>query len=316
MLSDQILITDIDLPGTDAEDTLTAAGHRVIHGTDPAAQQLKGEVTALMVQWAPITAEVMDSMPNLRFISRLGIGCDMIDLDAATERGILVANTPAYCTEEVASHTLAMILGMCRGLAAYDRSVQAGGWSAVTEPPLAGRPSSMTVSVVGYGRIGSLVAAGCSSLGFSVVVSDPIVPAERILAAGHEVASFEEVIARADILTLHAPLTAETRHLLGSAALAAMKPGSIVVNTCRGALIDEHALAGALRSGHLAGAALDVFEVEPLPAESALRGLDNVMLTPHSSWYSPESLKDLPRHAAVNIIDFLAGRPVASVVNS
>jgi D-3-phosphoglycerate dehydrogenase len=316
MLSDLILITDIDLPGTDADDALTRAGHAVIHGSDPEARVRAGEVTALMVQWSPITADVMDSMPKLRFISRLGIGCDMIDIDAATERGIFVANTPAYCTEEVASHTIAMILTMTRGLTKYDRSVQAGKWSPVTVPPRAGRPSSMTVSVVGFGRIGSIVASGCRSLGYTVVVSDPLVPAERVLAAGHEVASLEEAVARADLLTLHAPLTAETRHMLDAEALGTMKAGSIVINTCRGALIDENALAEALRSGHLGGAALDVFEIEPLPFDSGLRGIDNVMLTPHASWYSPESLVDLPRHAAANIVDFLAGHPVPSVLNS
>jgi len=316
MPSDLVLITDIDLPGTDAEDTLTRAGHSVIHGDDSESSVSAHEVTALMVQWLPITTDVMDTMPRLRFISRLGIGCDMIDIDAATERGILVANTPAYCTEEVATHTLAMILAMTRGLATYSRDVQRGNWSAVTDPPRAGRPSSMTVSVVGFGRIGSLVAAGCSNLGYTVVVSDPLVPDEQILAAGHEVASLEQAVARADVLTLHAPLTEETRYMLDAKALSTMKPGSMIVNTCRGALIDESALADALRSGHLGGAALDVFEIEPLPSVSDFREMDNVLLTPHASWYSPESLVDLPRHAAANIVDFLAGRPVPSVLNS
>lgn len=315
MASDLILITDIDLPGADAEDALVAAGHRVLHTMPSVSSAELAQISALLVQWAPITAGVMDSMPQLRFISRLGIGCDMINLQAATERGIIVANTPTYCTEEVASHTLAMILGMCRGLIHYDRSVQAGGWSAVTEPPHARRPSSMTVSVIGFGRIGSLVAAGCSSLGFSVLVSDPLVPTERITSSGYEAVSHEEAIARADILTLHAPLIAETRHMINSETLAAMKPRSMLINTCRGGLVDEGALVNALVSHHLAGAALDVFEVEPLPADSVLRGVDNVMLTPHASWYSPESLVDLPRHAAANIVEFLAGRAVPSIVN-
>ncbi len=315
MASDLILITDIDLPGADAEDALVAAGHRVLHDVASASPAELTQVAALMVQWAPITVEVMDSMPGLRFISRLGIGCDMIDLDAASERGILVANTPTYCTEEVASHTLAMILALCRGLAHYDRSVQAGLWSAVTEPPRAGRPSLMTVSVVGFGRIGTLVAAGCSSLGFRVLVADPFVPAERIQSGGYEAVSRDEAIARADILTLHAPLSPETRHMINSETLTTMKRGSMLVNTCRGGLVDETALANALSSRHLAGAALDVFEVEPLPDDSLLRGVDNVMLTPHASWYSPESLVDLPRHAAANIVDFLAGRAVPSIVN-
>lgn len=316
MSSHLVLITDIDLPGTDAQDALEAGGHSVIFGEDPAAHDRAGEVAALMVQWKPITAEVMDGLPNLRIISRLGIGCDMIDIDAATERGILVANTPAYCTEEVATHTIAMILAMTRGLTAYDRAVQSGKWSAVTVPPIAGRPSSMVVSVIGFGRIGSLVAAGCSALGYTVLVSDPLVPAERIRTAGHEPVALDEAIERADVLTLHAPLSAETRHMIDARAIATMKPGSMIVNTCRGALIDDQALEGAVRSGHLGGAALDVFEPEPLEPTSGLRGLDNVLLTPHASWYSPESLIDLPRHAAANIVDYFADRAVPAVLNA
>lgn len=314
-MPDLILITDIDLPGADAEATLTQAGHQVIHGLDDSERNRATDVTALMVQWAIISAEVMDTMPNLRFISRLGIGCDMIDIEAATSRGISVANTPTYCTEEVASHTTAMILGLCRGLITYDRAVQSGSWSPVTNPPLAHRPSSMTVAVIGYGRIGSIVAAACLSLGFKTVVSDPLVAAASIEAAGHKSVSLEEAITLADILTLHAPLTADTHHIIDREALKKMKRGSLIVNTCRGALIDEAALLDALSSHHLAGAALDVFEREPLTADSPFVGLHNVMLTPHASWYSPESLIDLPRHAAANIVEFLAGRNVHSVVN-
>ena len=315
MPSDLILITDFDLPGSDAEVALTEAGHRVIHGLDDSGRDQTKHVTALMVQWANISAEVMDTMPNLRFISRLGIGCDMIDIEAATRRGISVANTPTYCIEEVASHTTALILGLCRGLITYDRAVQSGIWSPVTDPPLAHRPSSMTVSVIGYGRIGSIVAAACSSLGFKTLVSDPLVRAESIEAAGHESVSFEEAVTRADILTLHAPLTADTHHMIDRQALTMMRSGSMVVNTCRGALIDEAALLDVLTSHHLAGAALDVFESEPLTADSPFIGLHNVILTPHASWYSPESLIDLPRHAAANIVEFLAGRDVPSIVN-
>lgn len=304
------------MPGTDADDAMSTAGLQVHRSIAAASTELLAEVAALMVQWEPITASVMDSMPKLRFISRLGIGCDMIDLSAATERGILVANTPTYCVEEVASHTMAMILSMSRGLMHYNRSVRGGEWTPVTIPSRAGRPSSMTVSVVGFGRIGSLVAAGCASLGFRVLVADPHVRSEAIAASGLEPVSLEQAMVRADVLTLHAPLLPETRHMINNESLTTMKPGSMLVNTCRGGLVDERALAHALAIGHLAGAALDVFEVEPLPHDSALRESDNVILTPHASWYSPESLLDLPRHAAANIVDYFAGRAVKSIVNS
>lgn len=315
MSSHVVLITDIDLPGNDARDVLERAGHTVVFGDSGEAHSREEEIEALLVQWSPITDEVMARMPQLRFISRLGIGCDMIDIDAATRRGILVANTPAYCIEEVATHTMAMILSLTRGLGTYDRAVKAGKWSAVTPPPRAGRPSSMVVSVVGYGRIGSLVAAGCRALGYSVVVFDPLVPEAVISAAGHQAVSFEQALERADILTLHASLTDDTRNMLGAKTIAQLKPGALVVNTCRGGLIDEAELERALRTGQLGGAALDVFVEEPLPAHSGLRDLENVILTPHASWYSPESLLELPRQAAGNIVDFFGGSPVASLLN-
>lgn len=318
MASDLVVITDCDLPGTAADDALTAAGFRVRRAASASADDIvaaAADASALIVQWAPIGAELLDRLPDVRFLSRLGIGYDMIDVAAATERGILVANTPAYCLDEVATHTIAMILALGRGLVAYDRAVREGRWSAVDARPLAMRPSATTVAVVGYGRIGSLVARRCAALGFQVIVADPVVPAVDILAHGLEPVPVQEAIARADILTLHAPLTPQTHHLVDAAALAAMKQGSVLVNTCRGPLVDEEALADALRAGHLAGAAIDVFETEPLPVESPLRALDSVLLTPHAAWYSPQALADLPVHAAENIIDHWAGRPVPAVVN-
>lgn len=318
MRSDHVLVTDCDLPGASVEQTLEAAGlvaTRSPHPDPEAIVSAGADATALVVQWAPITGELLDRMPNVRFISRLGIGYDMIDVAAATERGIAVANTPSYCIEEVATHTLAMLLGQARGLAAYDRRVRSGAWSAVTARPMATRPSTSTVSVIGFGRIGSLVAAGCAALGFRVLVADPYAGDDLITAAGHTPVGLADAIAEADLLTLHAPLTAETTHLLDAASIATMKAGAVIVNTCRGPLIDEEALADAIESGHLGGAALDVFAFEPLPADSRLRAFDSVMLTPHAAWFSPAALIDLPVHAATNVIDFLAGRGVGSIVN-
>ncbi|UAJ81066.1 C-terminal binding protein [Leifsonia sp. ZF2019] len=318
MTSDLVAITDCDLPGTAADDALTAAGLRVRRAASPSADDIAeaaADASALIVQWATIDGALLDRLPHLRFISRLGIGYDMIDVEAATERGILVANTPAYCLDEVATHTLAMILALGRGLIGYDRAVRAGRWSAVDARPMGFRPAATTVSVVGYGRIGSLVARRCAALGFRVLVADPMVDDGDVLAEGLEPVSLDDAIARADVLTLHAPLTDATRHLVDARALAAMRPSAVLVNTCRGPLVDEDALAEALASGGIAGAAIDVFDSEPLPATSRLRALDNVLLTPHAAWYSPQALADLPLHAAGNIVDHFAGRPVAAVVN-
>lgn len=318
MADPHILITDCDLPGDSAEQTLRAAGLSVERAPDTSAAtlaRLGAQAEGLIVQWHRIDGALMDRMPNLKIISRLGIGYDMVDVAAATERGIAVANTPSYCIEEVASHTIAMIMTQARGLPAYDAALRGGAWKPVAARPMAVRPSSTTVSVLGFGRIGSLVARGCRALGFRVLVADPYAPAEAVIAADCEPVSIEEAIAAADILTLHVPLTDETRHLIDAGSIATMKPGAVVVNTCRGPLIDEGALVEALHSGRVGAAALDVFEVEPLAADAALREAPNVLLTPHAAWYSPQALEDLPVHAAQNIIRFLAGEQVGAIVN-
>ncbi|QYH36359.1 C-terminal binding protein [Salinibacterium sp. M195] len=318
MVKESVIITDCDLPGTAITDVLSEAGLGVTHAASNSADDIvaaAGDAEALVVQWATIDDALLDRLPNLKFISRLGIGYDMIDVGAATRRGIAVANTPAYCVEEVAAHTVAMILSQARGLKAYDAQVQEGRWAAVAARPMSIRPSLSTVSIVGYGRIGSLVAASCAALGFQVLIADPYQDSDRISKAGYELVEVAAAIARADILTLHAPLTEQTHHLIDTDALASMKSTSSLVNTCRGPLVDENALADALEHGVISGAALDVFESEPLGAASRLRGRGNVQLSPHAAWYSPQSLADLPVHAALNVVNFLSGKDVEAIVN-
>ena len=313
-----VVITDSDLPGDEAERILGAAGLRVRRASCRNAEEVveaARDATALLVQWAPVTASVLDRLDRLRFVSRLGIGHDMIDVAAATARGVAVANTPDYCVQEVAAHTIAMVMALARRLPVLDRAVRDGRWSATGDGAGALRPSRATVAVVGFGRIGSLAAAHAAALGFRVVVHDPNVGEAAVRAAGHEPVELDEALAAADVVTLHVPLTDRTRHLLNGAAIARMRPGAVIVNTCRGGLIDEAALAGALASGRVAGAALDVFEEEPLPAGSPLRTAPGVLLTPHAAWYSPDSLAELPRRAARQIADFLRGGPVPSIVN-
>jgi D-3-phosphoglycerate dehydrogenase / 2-oxoglutarate reductase len=307
-----VVITDSDLPSAGVEEALLeAAGidvERAACRTSAEVAAAGAEADALIVQWAPIDGEALAGMPRLRFISRLGIGYDMIDLDAATARGVAVANTPDYCIDEVVAHTLALVLACTRGIVAADRQVRAGGWAASELVPPVRRPSRVTLAVLGLGRIGSLVAEQARALGFRVLAHDPAHPARS--------APLDEVLAAADVLTLHLPLTPETHSLIDAAALARLPRGAILVNTSRGPLVDEEALVEALRSGHLAGAALDVYEREPLPADSPLRDLPGVILSPHAAWYSPEALTDLPRLATQQVIEFLAGAEVPNVVNA
>lgn len=314
-----VVVTDIDLPSDGgAADLLRAAGCRVEVAacTTPEEVAAAGAgATALLVQWAPVNAAALDALPEVRFLSRLGIGIDMIDLAAATERGIAVANTPDYCIEEVASHTVAMALSLLRSLPSLDAGMRAGRWAPTVDGLGAVRPSETVVAVVGFGRIGSSTAHSLRAMGFQVVVSDPFVDPALVRAAGMEPLELDEALARADLVSLHTPLTPATRHLLDRSRIAAMKPGARVVNTCRGGLIDEQALAEALAARHLGAAALDVYEDEPLPGGSVLRATPNLLLTPHAAWYSPAALVELPRRAAENVIAFLAGHSVPSIVN-
>jgi D-3-phosphoglycerate dehydrogenase / 2-oxoglutarate reductase len=318
-VSPLVVVTDSDLPSDGAEERMLREAGLEARRADCASEQdvieRCGGADALIVQWAPISARVLDALPAVRMISRLGIGYDMIDVEAATARGVAVANTPDYCIEEVACHTLALVLDQARGVVGLDRAVRAGRWAAPASYPDAARPSTTTIAVIGYGRIGVRVAAALRATGFEVLVHDRFVSDRSIRDDGHVPVTLADALGRADVVTLHVPLTAETQHMIDAGAIAAMRPGARLVNTCRGGLVDERALADALERGHLAGAGLDVFEAEPPPAESPLRSLPQVTLSPHAAWYSRAALADLPVLATRQAIDFLAGRPVAAIVN-
>jgi D-3-phosphoglycerate dehydrogenase len=309
-----VVITDSNLGAGVEEEILEAAGHEVRRLDCRTAAEVSDAAAgaeALIVQWAPITHEVLEALPSVRFVSRLGIGVDMVDLDAATAQGVAVANTPDYCTDEVVAHTLAFILAGTRGIVQHDRAMRAGTWAPIATYPQAARPSQRTVAVIGLGRIGSKVASQLALLGYRVLGVDPLAP----VPAHVERAALDDAIAAADIVTLHLPLTPVTRRMIDAGTLARMRPGAILVNTCRGGLVDETALVAALESGHLSGALLDVFEREPLQVDSPLLSDDRVVLSAHAAWYSPAALAELPRHAAAQVVDFLAGKPVHSIVN-
>jgi D-3-phosphoglycerate dehydrogenase len=311
-----VAITDSDLASHADEDVLREAGIIVVRFNattedDVIAGLSQVPADALIVQWAPVTEAVLDAAPRCRFISRLGIGYDMVDVVAATQRGVAVANTPDYCVDEVAAHTLAMAMWLVRGLGRFDAAVRAGQWGAAAAYPAAARPADTVIGVVGLGRIGSQVAAQAKALGFQVIGHDPY----AVPGGGIALTSLEDLLHSSHLITLHASLTAETRHLIRANTIELMRPGALLVNTCRGELIDEAAVAAALREGRLGGAALDVFRTEPLPAASPLRSLPNVLLSPHAAWYSQASLAALPVRAAQQVVDFLAGVPVPSIIN-
>jgi D-3-phosphoglycerate dehydrogenase / 2-oxoglutarate reductase len=251
---------------------------------------------ALMVQWAPVTDRVLANLPSCQIISRYGIGVDMIDVDAAARHGVAVHNVPDYCIEEVATHSVAMFLALNRQIVALDRQVVGGGWAArqVGAPR---RLSEMTVGVVGLGRIGARVASSLVGLGCGRVIGfDPVSESATV-----ESVALDRLLAEADAVLLHCPLNPSTRHMIGHDTLARMRPGALIVNVSRGGLIDEDALADALVSGSIGGAALDVFSAEPLAATAALRAAPNVIATPHAAWYSDHALPELQLLAARNV---------------
>jgi D-3-phosphoglycerate dehydrogenase len=270
------------------------------------------EADGVLVQFATIGAEEMDAHPRWKVIGRYGVGVDTIDVDAATRRGIRVVNVPDYCEEEVATHAAALALASVRRIREADQLVRAGRWTewrTVTPIPAL---SEATLGVVGLGRIGRETIRLLRPFFGRVVGYDPFVAA----AEGVETASLEVVLAHADVLTLHVPLTGDTRHLIDAAALARMKPGAHLVNVSRGGLIDTSALADALHRSALAGAAVDVLEHEPADPADPLLGAPNAIVTNHLAWYSERAEPRLRRLLAARCAAVLGGGDAPSIVNA
>ncbi|HVA87826.1 MAG TPA: C-terminal binding protein [Candidatus Saccharimonadales bacterium] len=245
------------------------------------------------VAWEPlVTRRVMEALPNCRLVVRWGVGYDQIPVRDATELGVAVANAPAYGTDDVAEHAIALLLSTARRVPWFHMGIMAGGYPDSTEFPMR-RLKGKTLGVVGVGRIGSAAARRGIGLGLRVIGYDRYRPADELRAMGVEPMGFDELLGEADYVTLHVPLNDETRGLMSAERLAKLRPEAILVNTSRGPVIDEPALIEVLRARSITAAALDVFAREPLPADSLLRSLDNVILTPHAAGFSIEAWADL-----------------------
>lgn len=274
-------------------------------------QAVPGAVAA-MVRESPIDAAALDAMPDCRVIVRYGVGVDNIDLKGAAARGIYVANVPDYGVDEVSDHALALLLAVARRLVSRDRDVRAGRWNIARAEPMY-RLRGKVLGLLGYGRIGGAFHEKAAALGFSrTLVHDPFL---TDLPAGAEAAEADDVCRNADVLSLHAPLTPATRHLLDRRRIGLLKPQAIVVNTSRGPLVDGDALAEALRQGRIFGAGIDVFEVEPPPADDPLLHAPGVTVTDHTAWYSEQAAVDLQRKAAEEVARVLRGQAPLHWVN-
>jgi D-3-phosphoglycerate dehydrogenase len=316
-MATKVLITDIAWADTRVESAVLArvGAELVLAGTGQEAElvELVRDVDAILTCFAQVTEHVIAAGEQLRVVGRYGIGVDNIAVEAATARGIPVTNVPVYCDDEVAEHVLAFVLCLVRGLHRYNQTVRDGDWSLERGLPIR-RLRGRTLGLVGYGHIGQAVAQRARALGLEVIASDPQAQ-ERIVADGLRSASLQELAADSDFVSLHVPLNESTRGLIDAAFLEAMKPSAYLVNAARGALVDQEALYTALRDGKIEGAGLDVFEPERLDPSHPLLTLDNVVVTPHTAFYSEESMADLARIAAENVASVLAGEQPASIVN-
>lgn len=307
----KLVVTDHAFRDTPQEQAAAAAG-----GASFAGYQCRGEDETLEVvrganvvlnNFAPMTRKVMAAMAPGAVVIRYGVGVDNVDLAAARDLGMHVCNVPDYGVDEVADHAAAMTLALARKLDSYDSGIRAGEWKI---DRIVGGLRSLrdsTVGLIGLGRIARAYAARMAAFGCRITGFDPFIPDDQIRAAGITPLPRDEVIASANILSLHVPLTPETRHLIDRAAIARMREGAILINCSRGGLIDEDALAAALISGHLSGAGLDVFETEPLPAASALRQAPHVIMSPHAAFFSDASVDTLQRLASEEALRALRG---------
>lgn len=261
----------------------------------------------------PITAEVMAQMPRCKIIARYGIGVDTIDVEAATRAGIIVTNNPTYCIEEVAEHTMALLLACARKVVFYDRLVRAGRWEVPPGKPMF-RLVGRTVGLVGFGNIARQVAVRAAAFGMRVLYFDPYVQAGQFPEPGTKV-ELAELLEQSDFVSLHPPLTPQTRGMVNDELLSRMKRSAFLINCSRGPVVDTQALVRALDAGRIAGCALDTTDPEPLPDPHPLRGRDNVILNPHVAWYSEQAMVGLQAGAPNEVRRVLLGQWPVNVVN-
>jgi len=308
----RILFSDSDFPDIALERELFAGS-----GVELVTAQCRSETDVIsaaqgcrgiLLQYAPITDRVVAALPDLGIVSRIGAGFDTVDTAACARHGVWVANSPDYGVGEVATHALGLALAMMRNIVAYHRDIQAGRWHYLSAGELH-RAGDMTLGIVGLGRIGKRMAHVGRNVFRRVIACDPYI-IDGDFPAYVARATLAVVFAQSDVVSLHVPLTEETRGMIGAEVLGAMKPGGYLVNTARGAVVDVDAALAALDRGTLKGLALDVLPVEPVPAGSRLLGHPRVILSPHAAFYTSESERELRRKAAQNLVTWLrTGRP-------
>src|SRR5437660_3586670 len=312
-----IAVTDSPFPSLDpAKAALARLDPELRMAKSTSAQDILAvarSANAVLVTYAKLPGELLRQLTRCKVIGRFRLGVDNIDVKAAAELGITVTYVPDYCLHEVSDHAMALLLALARKIPLSNELVQAGRWEMPAVVPIH-RLAGRTLGLVGFGNIPRMLAPKAKAFGLRVVTHDPYVSQQALAAAGVEGVSFDRLLEIADFVSIHAPLMPATRGLFNAEVFAKMKTGALLINTARGPLVDEAALASALDSGRLGGAALDVVAVEPLPKDSKLIGRDNVILTPHTAFYSVEALNELQTKCAADVARVLSGeKPVYPV---
>jgi D-3-phosphoglycerate dehydrogenase len=312
-----VAVTDSVFPSLEpAKAVLSKIGGELRLALEPTPEGILSvarEADAVLTTYAKVTAEMISQMTRCRVISRFGIGVDNVDIPTATSKGIVVTKVPDYCLDEVSDHAMALLLALIRKIPSSNTRTQSGKWEMKAVVPIH-RLRGTVLGLVAFGQIPQLVAPKAQAFGMQVITYDPYVSDEVLKRANVRRVELDELIRTSDYISLHCPLTPETKHLFSTEAFQKMKRSAYLVNTARGPVVDEAALAEALDQKLIAGAALDVMEKEP-PGTSPLFGRDNIIVTPHTSFYSEESLVDLQTKAAEEVVRVLSGQAPRNPVN-
>lgn len=315
----KVYLTDSEFPDFNYEKNEIERVHGIIERLsckteEDVINQCK-DAMGLIVQYAPITRKVLEALPNLKIVSRMGIGVDNIDIQAATDLGVFVGNVPDGSLEEVSSHALALLMALSRKITILNDSVKSKKlWSMQPAIPTK-RFTVQTLGFISFGRIAQRLAEKAKPLGLKMIAYDPYLPKDIAQKYNTTLVDLETIFKESDFISIHSPLTPETKHLINKDTLRIMKNTAYLINTGRGPIIDEQALIYALKSKEIAGAGLDVLENEPVDFNSPLLTMDNVIITPHAAWYSDEALIDIRTKVATNVADVISGKDPRYLVN-
>ncbi len=314
-----VLVTDYAWPSLDIEERLIGAvdGARLVaaeSGEERELVALAPEADAILTCWQKVTPAVLRAAPRCRMVSRYGIGLDNIAVDIATELGMLVTNVPDFCLDEVSDHALALLLASARGIVGLSRMTRSGGWDSRAGRMLP-RLRGQTLGLIGYGAIARTLAPKAAALGLKVIAYTPRITPEAVAPFGAGTNDLNELLRTADYVSIHAPLTADTRGMIGERELRLMKPTATLINTSRGPIVDEAALVRALTEGWIAAAALDVLEREPPDPSHPLLGMANAIVTPHVAFASESAVADLRTRATEHVVQVLRGEVPTNLVN-